>query len=56
MQLSFAVVPLIQFTGNAGIMGEFVNSLLIRITGWVLAFVIMALNLWLLIVEFRNGL
>jgi len=55
MQLSFAVVPLVQFTGNATIMGEFVNAFWVRVTGWVMAALIAGLNLWLLIVEFRGG-
>jgi len=55
MQLSFAVVPLVQFTGNASIMGEFVNAIWVRLAGWVMASVIAGLNLWLLIVQFRTG-
>jgi len=55
MQLSFAVVPLVQFTGNARIMGEFVNAAWIRLLGWFLAAVIAGLNLWLLIVQFHTG-
>lgn len=55
MQLSFAVIPLIQFTGSRRIMGEFLDPLWIRVTGWILAAVIVALNLWLLLLQFRNG-
>jgi manganese transport protein len=55
MQLSFAVVPLVQFTGNASIMGEFVNAAWVRAMGWGMAAVIAGLNLWLLIVQFRTG-
>jgi manganese transport protein len=55
MQLSFAVVPLVQFTGNVSIMGEFVNASWVRFTGWMMAAVIAGLNLWLLIVQFRTG-
>jgi manganese transport protein len=55
MQLSFAVVPLVQFTGNVSIMGEFVNASWVRFTGWMTAAVIAGLNLWLLIVQFRTG-
>jgi manganese transport protein len=55
MQLSFAVVPLVQFTGNAVIMGEFVNASWVRATGWLMAVLIAGLNLWLLIVQFRTG-
>ncbi len=55
MQLSFAVVPLVQFTGKASMMGEFVNALWVRLLGWFMAAVIAGLNLWLLIVQFRTG-
>jgi manganese transport protein len=55
MQLSFAVIPLVQFTGSRRIMGEFVDPIWIRAFGWLLAFLIAALNLWLLILCFRNG-
>jgi manganese transport protein len=55
MQLSFAVVPLVQFTGNVSIMGEFVNASWVRFTGWMMAAVIAGLNLWLLIIQFRTG-
>jgi manganese transport protein len=49
-QLPFAVVPLIQFTGDRSKMGEFTNSRLTVVVGWSMAVVIIALNaalLWL---------
>jgi manganese transport protein len=55
MQLSFAVVPLVQFTGDAVIMGEFVNASWVRATGWIMAALIAGLNFWLLIIQFRTG-
>ena len=55
MQLSFAVVPLVQFTGNRHIMGEFVNAVLVRMIGWTMAAVIAGLNTWLIISQFRSG-
>ena len=55
MQLSFAVVPLVQYTGNAEIMGEFVNARWIRIIGWGMAAIIAGLNVWLIITQFRSG-
>ncbi len=55
MQLSFAVIPLVQFTGSRRIMGEFIDPLWVRIIGWVMAGVIAGLNLWLLLLQFRNG-
>ncbi len=55
MQLSFAVIPLIQFTGNKQIMGEFVNAAWVRCVGWILALSIVALNIWLLVMQFQSG-
>jgi manganese transport protein len=55
MQLSFAVIPLVQFTGSRRIMGEFLDPIWVRIIGWVMAGVIAGLNLWLLLLQFRNG-
>lgn len=55
MQLSFAVVPLVQFTGSKRIMGEFVNARWIRFLGWIMALIIGGLNGWLLIMQFHNG-
>ncbi len=55
MQLSFAVIPLVQFTGSRRIMGEFLDPPWVRIIGWVMAGVIAGLNLWLLLLQFRNG-
>jgi manganese transport protein len=55
MQLSFAVIPLVHFTGNRRIMGEFIDPAWIRLSGWVMAAAIAGLNLWLLILQFRTG-
>ena len=49
-QLPFAVVPLIQFTGDRSKMGEFTNGPVTAIFGWFLAAAIILLNaalLWL---------
>lgn len=49
-QLPFAVVPLIQFTGDRSKMGEFTNGPITAIFGWLLAAAIILLNgalLWL---------
>jgi len=56
MQLSFAVIPLVQFTGSRRIMGEFVDPLWVRCVGWIIATVIVALNGWLLLIQFHNGI
>jgi len=44
LQLSFAVIPLILFTGNRKLMGEFVNPLWIKVLAWLVASVIVILN------------
>jgi manganese transport protein len=48
MQLGFAVWPLLRFTGEKKKMGEFANSLLIKLLGWTTALIIIALNVKLL--------
>jgi manganese transport protein len=55
MQLSFAVIPLVQFTGNKRIMGEFVNAVWVRCVGWIMAVIIAGLNVWLLVMQFQTG-
>ena len=49
LQLSFAVVPLVMFTGNRKYMGEFVNGPWLQRLGWVTAIFIAGLNGWLLL-------
>jgi len=49
LQLSFAVIPLVLFTGNRKIMGEFVNRAWLKTLAWVTAALIAGLNAWLLI-------
>jgi manganese transport protein len=56
LQLSFAVVPLVYFTGQRKKMGEFVNSPLLMGAAWAVAAVILGLNTWLLIGTFRDWL
>lgn len=48
IQLSFAVIPLILFTNERKKMGSFVNTPPIKITAWVVAGIILSLNLFLL--------
>ncbi|MCW4452027.1 Nramp family divalent metal transporter [Kaistella sp. BT6-1-3] len=52
MQLSFAVVPLVMFTGSKLKMGEFVNKPWLQISVWIIAAIIIALNLYLLVETF----
>ena len=47
-QLSFAVVPLIMFTGDKTKMGKFVNSKILNISSWIVAVIIIGLNVYLL--------
>jgi manganese transport protein len=47
LQLPFAVLPLIRFTGDRGRMGEFANKLWVNISAWIVAAVILGLNFWL---------
>jgi manganese transport protein len=54
MQLSFAVFPLVRFTGNKNLMGEFVNARWLKGLAWATAVVIAGLNSWLLIQTFRG--
>jgi len=49
LQLSFAVVPLVLFTGNRKLMGEFVNARWLKALAWFVAVLIAGLNGWLLV-------
>ncbi|MBK6765488.1 MAG: Nramp family divalent metal transporter [bacterium] len=49
MQLPFAVVPLIQFTSDKRVMGEFASKLWVKILAWLAAAVIISLNVKLVI-------
>ncbi len=54
LQLSFAVFPLVRFTSDRAKMGEFVNSLGLRIAAYTVAAVISTLNVWLLYQTVRS--
>jgi manganese transport protein len=56
MQLSFAVFPLVQFTGDKVKMGEFVSPAWMRAAAWLTAGVIAVLNAWLLFQTIRSWL
>jgi manganese transport protein len=49
LQLSFAVVPLVMFTGDRAKMGEFVNARWLKTLAWTTAVLIAGLNAWLLV-------
>ena len=53
-QLPFAVIPLIQFTGNREKMGEFANSRLTAVIAWIVAAAILFFNGLLLWLIFRG--
>lgn len=55
MQLSFAVIPLVAFTCDKKLMGEFANRPWLRYTAWTAAIFIAALNAWLLVLTFRGA-
>lgn len=48
MQLPFAVIPLVKFTGDRKLMGTFANSRTLSIISWTIAAVIVTLNIWLI--------
>lgn len=49
LQLSFAVVPLVQFTSDKLKMGEFVNPVWLKILAWLISGLIIGLNAYLLV-------
>ena len=56
LQLSFAVLPLVMFTSDREKMGEFANPTWLKALAYLVAFVIAALNAWLLVKTFRQWL
>jgi len=56
LQLSFAVVPLVMFTSDRRLMGEFVNPKWLKVLAWSVALIIISLNLWLLFQTFSEWL
>ncbi|MEO6962698.1 MAG: Nramp family divalent metal transporter [Puia sp.] len=53
MQLSFAVIPLILFTNDRKKMGIFTNGLYTQWIAWIVAAIILVLNLYLLFETFK---
>jgi manganese transport protein len=53
LQLSFAVVPLVMFTGDRKKMGEFANGRKYQALAWFVAVLIAGLNAWFLVLLFR---
>jgi manganese transport protein len=56
LQLSFAIIPLIHFTGDRRKMGEFASAPWVRVLGWVTAIAIIGLNLKLVADTIMEGL
>ena len=55
LQLSFAVIPLVIFTGSRKKMGEFVNSPGLQALAWFAAVLIAGLNAWFLVMMFKSN-
>lgn len=49
LQLPFAVVPLVMFTSDKKSMGAFANKLWLKVVSWIIAAVIVVLNVYLII-------
>ena len=56
MQLGFAVLPLVRFTGDRAKMGRFANGPLLAATAWCIAALIVGLNAYLLVQIARASL
>lgn len=56
LQLGFAVVPLIVFTSSQAKMGRFTNGMVLKITAWLIASVIISLNAYLLFATVKGWL
>lgn len=48
IQLSFAIVPLVSFTGDSEKMGTFANGPILKISAWFITIIVIFLNLFLL--------
>ena len=56
LQLPFAVFPLVMFTSDRRLMGEFVNPKWLQLLAWLVAIVIAGLNAWLLVQTVKGWL
>ena len=55
LQLPFAVFPLVMFTSDPHKMGEFANTLWVKILAYSVAVIIAALNVYLLYLTFSGA-
>lgn len=53
--IPFALVPLLRYTGRKSIMGDHANGPWVKVAGWVIAAVIIGLNLYLLTQTFLGS-
>ena len=56
LQLSFAVIPLVMFTSDRRLMGEFVSPTWLKLLAGAVATIIVSLNTWLLLPTFLGWL
>ena len=56
LQLPFAVIPLIQFTGSKERMGAFANRAWVKVLAWSSAVLILTLDIWLTVLSLRDWL
>lgn len=56
LQLPFAVIPLVMFTSDRRLMGEFVNPRWLKVLAYAISTVIVGLNAWLLWTTFLEWL
>jgi manganese transport protein len=54
LQLPFAVIPLIHFTGDRKRMGEFANPAWVQVISWLCATLILGLDSWLVISQVHD--
>ncbi|XP_077994125.1 metal transporter nramp1 homolog isoform X2 [Glandiceps talaboti] len=55
VQLPFALLPILHFTSSQRIMGDFKNGRIMKTVVWLLAVVVMAINIFLVILEVPHG-
>lgn len=53
--IPFALIPLVSLTSNKSVMGKYVNSNALKVVGWLVVVLIVALNLALVGMQFVGG-
>jgi natural resistance-associated macrophage protein len=56
LQLPFALFPLLHFTSSPGIMGRFVNPRWMNILSWLVAILVVSVNVFLIFNTFKTSL